>query len=43
MPICSNGKDDFFEPDPFNLTEIRKSCRETYNVELGYVKSNRLN
>lgn len=34
MPICSDGKDDFFEPDPFNLTEVEIDCKNFFNVSI---------
>lgn len=38
MPICSNGVDDFFEPEAFNLTDIKDECRRKYNVEVDEFK-----
>jgi len=32
MPFCSNGIDDFFEAQSWNLTSITQSCQSTYGV-----------
>ena len=32
MPICSNAKDDFFEPNAFDLNDFGAGCKERYGV-----------
>lgn len=34
MPICSNGVDDFFEVQDFNLTAIESECKAKFGVQL---------
>lgn len=34
MPICSNGIDDFFEPQQFDLEKIKYDCKKKYDVQL---------
>lgn len=38
MPICANNRDDFFEPEIFNLTKLDAECKEKYNVSLDVYK-----
>jgi len=32
MPICSDGVNDMFEPNPWNLTQVIAECRKRWNV-----------
>jgi len=33
MPTCSNGVDDMFEPQPWNLTQLAVSCHKKWDVD----------
>uniref|UniRef100_A0A6G1S9G8 Lysosomal Pro-X carboxypeptidase n=1 Tax=Aceria tosichella TaxID=561515 RepID=A0A6G1S9G8_9ACAR len=33
MPICSDGINDMFEPEPFNLTDFVQSCKIRWGVD----------
>lgn len=33
MPICSDGVNDMFEPQPFNLTDFVQNCKTRWGVE----------
>lgn len=32
MPICSNGKDDMFEPVKWNFDDYSKQCQKQWSV-----------
>ena len=32
MPICSDGVNDMFEANPWNLTQVTAECRKRWNV-----------
>ncbi|CAK1544360.1 unnamed protein product [Leptosia nina] len=32
MPMCTTGKDDMFEPSPWNFTTYSEDCHKKYNV-----------
>ncbi|XP_030021078.2 lysosomal Pro-X carboxypeptidase [Manduca sexta] len=32
MPICTTGKNDMFEPSPWNFTQYAEVCHKKYNV-----------
>jgi len=32
MPICSDGVNDMFESDPWNLTQFIADCRKQWSV-----------
>lgn len=32
MPICATGKNDMFEPSPWNFTEFSQECHRKYNT-----------
>ncbi|XP_045511478.1 lysosomal Pro-X carboxypeptidase [Colias croceus] len=32
MPMCTTGKDDMFEPSPWNFTQYSEECHKKYNV-----------
>lgn len=32
MPMCTTGKDDMFEPSPWNITAVSKGCKKQWGV-----------
>ncbi|XP_054270822.1 lysosomal Pro-X carboxypeptidase [Macrosteles quadrilineatus] len=34
MPMCSDGKNDMFEPTKWNLTELASECYKNYKVQI---------
>ena len=38
LPVCSDGQNDMFEPNPWNMSQYKENCQKSYNVSPEYNK-----